>query len=215
MTFRLTDPHGLPLGIRSAPDEQAPRTGKVLYPGDEFVAVEVCSEGSAQQFLRLQDGRGWVFMQNPKDGRQLLERVGDQQVPSCPVLPKLPSPLSMEASDIASAASTARTGEAVGNWRFAFNGAPPASAPTASLLVESAALAASMHGGDRAGSKARLSSSPDEIATVAESLVPVPLALPSTWMPAGEEPLTPHSQPSESTALEVAVLVRERSRGGS
>lgn len=51
------------IAVRALPDERAPRTGEIIRQGERFIAVEaVDGEGNDPRlYLRLPDGRGWVF----------------------------------------------------------------------------------------------------------------------------------------------------------
>lgn len=51
------------IAIRALPDERAPRTGEILKQGERFTAVEALDgkDGDQRLYLRLPDGKGWVF----------------------------------------------------------------------------------------------------------------------------------------------------------
>ncbi|CAE8596478.1 unnamed protein product, partial [Polarella glacialis] len=63
--WRYNSPDGLPLHIRQAPDLEAPRTNGMLQPGDLFLVAELARAPGGITFLRLADGRGWVFDRKP------------------------------------------------------------------------------------------------------------------------------------------------------
>eukprot|EP00434_Breviolum_minutum_P020669 symbB.v1.2.018223.t1/scaffold1421.1/size119699/4 len=51
------------IAIRTLPDERSPRTGEILREGEKFTAVEAVDgiDNDPRLYLRLPDGRGWVF----------------------------------------------------------------------------------------------------------------------------------------------------------
>ncbi|CAJ1392704.1 unnamed protein product [Effrenium voratum] len=51
------------IAVRTLPDERSPRTGEILRQGDRFTAVEAVDgiEDDRRLYLRLPNGRGWVF----------------------------------------------------------------------------------------------------------------------------------------------------------
>jgi len=53
-----------PVGIRTVPRVDGPRTGEGLYPGEIIEVVQVVEVGD-QRYLRLADDRGWVFENHP------------------------------------------------------------------------------------------------------------------------------------------------------
>jgi hypothetical protein len=56
-----------PVGIRSVPHVDGPRTGEGLFPGDivEIAQSIPDKEEKNQTYLRLVDDRGWVFENHP------------------------------------------------------------------------------------------------------------------------------------------------------
>jgi PH domain len=69
-------PHGHenPVGIRTLPSINAPRTSEGIYPGQVVEMVQVIAIAE-NNFLRLADDKGWVFSRHPKDMQTLLVRV--------------------------------------------------------------------------------------------------------------------------------------------
>jgi hypothetical protein len=70
----------LPVGIRTIPELNGPRTGEGVYPGEIFevvhelnVAADATNAGNT--FLCLADERGWVFIRHPKYNTLLVERT--------------------------------------------------------------------------------------------------------------------------------------------
>lgn len=137
--YRMTDRHGHPLGIRSAPDASSEtRTGKTVFPGEVVEVAEVRTAPDGKQaFLRLADGRGWVFARNPHDGRRLFELVESAIPEAIPITGEptavatsiadvggllveraLDGGTTVEASDVGSAHSMICTGQSVdiGRW---------------------------------------------------------------------------------------------------
>jgi hypothetical protein len=53
--------HRKPIGLRGEPDIRGARTGGVLNPGEKFRVSEIQAGEHGVLFLRLSDGRGWVF----------------------------------------------------------------------------------------------------------------------------------------------------------
>jgi len=68
-TWRFDAGDGLHLDIRATPGLRAMRTGKHLLPGEEFQVSEELHVQTGVLFLRLADGRGWVFDKKPGVGR--------------------------------------------------------------------------------------------------------------------------------------------------
>ena len=55
-----------PVGIRSVPHVDGPRTGEGLFPGDVIEVVQTIEDKETnQKYLRLADDRGWVFENHP------------------------------------------------------------------------------------------------------------------------------------------------------
>jgi len=71
--FQVTDPKGCTIGIREEADVQGAKTGKSLHAGEVFRVAEVRQSSGEQRYLRLADGRGWVFTHSSRDGRVLIE----------------------------------------------------------------------------------------------------------------------------------------------
>jgi hypothetical protein len=67
------------IGLRLGPGVHEERTKIDLTPGEEFAVVETISGANNQQFLRLEDGRGWAFTKSVKDGEMLCEKLEDTQ----------------------------------------------------------------------------------------------------------------------------------------
>jgi len=72
----------LPLGVRTFPSFGAPVVSGFVLPGE---LVETMAEwrprqelNQSQTFLKLADGRGWVFVTHPLTGDTLLKREEGQ-----------------------------------------------------------------------------------------------------------------------------------------
>ena len=67
-SWRYYASDGKPIGIRKAPDINADRTGVLMESGEVFqVSEEVKGKGDIT-FLKLADGRGWLFDSKPDTG---------------------------------------------------------------------------------------------------------------------------------------------------
>eukprot|EP00929_Paragymnodinium_shiwhaense_P065029 TRINITY_DN32645_c0_g1_i1.p1 TRINITY_DN32645_c0_g1~~TRINITY_DN32645_c0_g1_i1.p1 ORF type:complete len:309 (+),score=36.00 TRINITY_DN32645_c0_g1_i1:95-1021(+) len=65
--WRCTPCNGLPIGIRAKPFIDGPRVGSDVEPNEIFkVSEEICQDGVI--YLKLADGRGWLFNQKPGIG---------------------------------------------------------------------------------------------------------------------------------------------------
>mmetsp|Transcript_36039 Transcript_36039/g.103637 ORF Transcript_36039/g.103637 Transcript_36039/m.103637 type:complete len:219 (-) Transcript_36039:13-669(-) len=79
--FKVIDPKGCSIGIRVAPDTDAPRTNAALFPGEVFeVAQIVDGPDGRQRYLLLADGRGWAFTHSSRDGRLLAREATEQDL---------------------------------------------------------------------------------------------------------------------------------------
>eukprot|EP00931_Biecheleriopsis_adriatica_P085713 TRINITY_DN60536_c0_g1_i1.p1 TRINITY_DN60536_c0_g1~~TRINITY_DN60536_c0_g1_i1.p1 ORF type:complete len:541 (-),score=102.83 TRINITY_DN60536_c0_g1_i1:163-1785(-) len=68
------------LAIRMGPGVDASKTGKRLYPGEAFVTVgQERGKHDDMFFLKLADGRGWVFNRSPDAGTLCVLRGGAQE----------------------------------------------------------------------------------------------------------------------------------------
>jgi len=67
--YRVTDLGGI--AIRVGPDTSGPRTPHILRFGEIFSVSEFLAAGAGQQYLRLQDGRGWAFTRSARDGQEV------------------------------------------------------------------------------------------------------------------------------------------------
>ncbi len=55
-----------PVGVRSLPTSDAPRTGEGLFPGEVVEVIQLIADPHKKQtYLRLADERGWVFEYHP------------------------------------------------------------------------------------------------------------------------------------------------------
>eukprot|EP00931_Biecheleriopsis_adriatica_P048245 TRINITY_DN2787_c0_g1_i1.p1 TRINITY_DN2787_c0_g1~~TRINITY_DN2787_c0_g1_i1.p1 ORF type:complete len:219 (-),score=67.45 TRINITY_DN2787_c0_g1_i1:72-728(-) len=77
-TWCVTDPKGAAIGIRAGPSVNDQRTGMSLMPGQVFEVSEVKKEED-NTYLRLADGRGWVFTHSSRDGRLLCQPISAEQ----------------------------------------------------------------------------------------------------------------------------------------
>jgi hypothetical protein len=74
----LYDPkNDLPMAIRDSPFVEGNRTGEQLQPGEKFNVCEMqaTEDSGSIIFLKLKDGRGWVFDQKDYYGDILCRRV--------------------------------------------------------------------------------------------------------------------------------------------
>merc|ERR1740121_583056 len=58
----------LPIDVRATPDLNGPRCASTLSPGEVFQVAEERASPDGVIFLRLADGRGWVFDKKPGAG---------------------------------------------------------------------------------------------------------------------------------------------------
>uniref|UniRef100_A0A7S3YYC1 Uncharacterized protein n=2 Tax=Lotharella globosa TaxID=91324 RepID=A0A7S3YYC1_9EUKA len=82
--WRIND--GFKFHVRSEPTVSGKKkNGIVLRSGDAFTVSEVRKDESGQTFLKLADGRGWVFTDHPKEGdnRKLVSEVKMVASPDC------------------------------------------------------------------------------------------------------------------------------------
>merc|ERR1712176_1433243 len=56
------------MDIRTVPDMNGPRTTDALQPGATFCVSEECPTKEGITYLKLADGRGWVFDRKPGIG---------------------------------------------------------------------------------------------------------------------------------------------------
>lgn len=78
-----------PVGIRTVPRVDGPRTGEGLFPGEIIEVVQILEQGG-QRYLRLADDRGWVFENHPiakyailiPAGGRVLEEIAVYTYPS-------------------------------------------------------------------------------------------------------------------------------------
>eukprot|EP00929_Paragymnodinium_shiwhaense_P097918 TRINITY_DN5948_c0_g2_i1.p1 TRINITY_DN5948_c0_g2~~TRINITY_DN5948_c0_g2_i1.p1 ORF type:complete len:2220 (-),score=660.83 TRINITY_DN5948_c0_g2_i1:77-6736(-) len=61
-------PDGLPIAVRREPDVNAERTGMELQVGAQFRVTETLLGPGDVRYLRLADGRGWLFEKDPDVG---------------------------------------------------------------------------------------------------------------------------------------------------
>ena len=65
--------------ILQVPDIAGARTGVRVRPGEKFKVNEIQAfSGSSILFLKLEDGRGWVYDQQVDDGEQLCKRIVEE-----------------------------------------------------------------------------------------------------------------------------------------
>ena len=74
-TLPTTNSHGPvvnPVGIRSVPDQNGPRTGSGIYPGEIFEVSQQIYSNNGTTILQLSDDRGYVFDKHPIGGYDLI-----------------------------------------------------------------------------------------------------------------------------------------------
>lgn len=66
-----------PMGIRFGPGVDSQITGDAILPGDVIHVSEclVLDDGSGQLYLKLSDGRGWVFLLHPTHNTPMFELI--------------------------------------------------------------------------------------------------------------------------------------------
>lgn len=70
-----------PVGIRSVPHVNGPRTGEGLFAGDIVEIVQTIEDSeNNQRYLRLSDDRGWVFENHPSADYAIMIPVGGRLV---------------------------------------------------------------------------------------------------------------------------------------
>lgn len=70
-----------PVGIRSVPDVDGPRTGEGLFAGEIIEIVQTIDEKEKnQKYLRLADDRGWVFENHPLGQYSILTPAGGKLI---------------------------------------------------------------------------------------------------------------------------------------
>merc|ERR1719433_2132502 len=67
------------LDIRSSPDINGPRTHVVMQPGEVFMVSEEREGPEGVLYLKLADGRGWVFDRKPGSGMMCVRHPGLSQ----------------------------------------------------------------------------------------------------------------------------------------
>lgn len=81
--FRVTTEGAYGIGIRSVPDINGPRTGEDLIRGSVFEVDEAIEVEGEPTYLRLADGRGWVFDTTPLDPENpSVQNIADKD-PGC------------------------------------------------------------------------------------------------------------------------------------
>lgn len=78
--FKVTIPDGTSVGIRTRPDtSDEARCGRAarLKNGERFKVSEIVNGANGQKFLKLADGRGWVFAVSPTDGRTICQEEAE------------------------------------------------------------------------------------------------------------------------------------------
>lgn len=79
MWFAVTDTKGRAIGVRELPDINSTRTGQQVLPGERFRVVDIRPGDGEQLYLRLADGRGWVFTHSGQDGRRLCTPISAEE----------------------------------------------------------------------------------------------------------------------------------------
>lgn len=90
------------LDIRSTPEVNGPRTHVVMQPGEVFMVSEELEGKDGVLYLKLADGRGWVFDKKPGAGMMCVRHPGiSQPAAGAASPPQLASPLPSNRGGIA------------------------------------------------------------------------------------------------------------------
>lgn len=76
--FKVIGTDGYGIGIRAGPSIEAPRIGQQVRNQDVFAVSEILDDEPPQQYLKLADGRGWVFTHS-KDGEEIVKEITWEQ----------------------------------------------------------------------------------------------------------------------------------------
>lgn len=87
------------IDIRSSPDINGARTAEKLHPGDVFEVSEEIPSAAGVTFLRLADGRGWVFDTKPGFGTMCV-RVAPAADEGFPQYAAAPVPTPIQAAQV-------------------------------------------------------------------------------------------------------------------
>lgn len=71
---------GKGIGIRFEADIDATRTGRIIENGESFGVCEIREGSGKQRYLRLADGRGWVFTHGPVGQEIAAETSWEQAI---------------------------------------------------------------------------------------------------------------------------------------
>jgi len=73
--FKVVAEDGKGIAIRAGPHTLSQRTGYVVLNGELFGVSEVVCASPPQCYLKLADGRGWVFTHSPKNGHEIAAEI--------------------------------------------------------------------------------------------------------------------------------------------
>eukprot|EP00440_Ansanella_granifera_P041275 gb/GFBE01044761.1/.p1 GENE.gb/GFBE01044761.1/~~gb/GFBE01044761.1/.p1 ORF type:complete len:230 (+),score=50.90 gb/GFBE01044761.1/:1-690(+) len=79
MLFCVSDPKGAAIGIRELPDVNSNRTGMSIISREVFEVSDILPAEGGQTYLKLADGRGWVFTHSSRDGRLLCQPISPEE----------------------------------------------------------------------------------------------------------------------------------------
>merc|ERR1712154_161079 len=77
--FKVVDKDGFGIGVRAEPDMDPPRRkGQKLLHNEVFSVAEILESEPPQRYLRLADGRGWVFTHS-RLGQEIAREISWEQ----------------------------------------------------------------------------------------------------------------------------------------
>merc|ERR1740130_2502254 len=80
--FKVTGKEGRAIGIRTGPSVDATKIRQCVEDGEVFGVCEIVETEGLQRYLRLADGRGWVFTHTPADEKIAEEIPWEQAIVS-------------------------------------------------------------------------------------------------------------------------------------